>query len=77
MNVTVATPKQSSLPGLVGRFFARLSNARLPRRKPRYVNIGEFSTHLQRDMGFMDGHETPDFESGPDARDRATRDLMR
>jgi len=74
MNMIAAFQRQSLFQklGLV-----RLFKASTARPRPRYVNIGEFSPHLQRDMGFLDGHRTPGSEGVPDAGDLATRDRMR
>ena len=77
MNLIVTTPKQSSFPGLVGRLLARLSRTRPTRAKRRYVDISEFSPHLQRDMGFMDGHDAPGSEGRRDMPDLKVRDWMR
>lgn len=77
MSPTTVLPKQQSLLKLAGAMAARFFKASPARTRARYVNIGEFSPHLQRDMGFMDGHGVPGPETALDARDRATRDLMR
>ena len=75
MNVIVTTPRQPSILKRAAIVLGRLSKMRAVRARPRYVNIGEFSTHLQRDMGFLDGHAAPG--SGCDARDTRMRDWTR
>lgn len=77
MNLVVVFPKSRSFLRLVGRMLGRVSKVPAARPRRRYVNIGEFSPHLQRDMGFMDGHDVPRSGCGRDARDVATRDWMR
>lgn len=76
MNVIVTTPRQSSFLKRAGIMLHRLSKVSAVRPRPRYVNIGEFSAHLQRDMGFLDGHDTPSSRCDRDARDLATLDRM-
>jgi hypothetical protein len=77
MNLTTVLPKQQSLLKLAGAALARLAKVPVRQPRPRYIDIGEFSPHLQRDMGFLDGHGTPGPGCGPDARDLETRDWMR
>ena len=77
MTLIVTSPKATSLLSQAGRLLGRLSSVRPILRKPRYVNIGEFSPHLQRDMGFLDGRGAAGPRSGLDARDLAVRDWMR
>ena len=77
MNMIAASQRQSLLVKLAGAVLSRLSRLSTARPGPRYVNIGEFSPHLQRDMGFLDGRGVSGAESGRDARDLATRDGMR
>lgn len=66
MNMIVTLPRQSFLRRLAGAI--GLFRAAGTRSGPRYVNIGEFSPHLQRDMGFLDGRAAPGAESGPGFR---------
>ena len=59
MNLTIVSPKQQSFFKLAGAVLGRLFTTPMTRRGPRYVNIGEFTPHLQRDMGFLDGRRAP------------------
>jgi hypothetical protein len=77
MNMIAASQRQSSFVKLAGAVLSRLSRLSTGRPGPRYVNIGEFSPHLQRDMGFLDGSGVSGTQSGRDARDLETRDWMR
>jgi hypothetical protein len=77
MNMIAASMKQSSFARLAGAMLGRLSRISTARPRPRYINIGEFSPHLQRDMGFLDGRGAESAESSLDARDLETRDWMR
>jgi hypothetical protein len=77
MNLTTVLPKHQSFFRLAGAMLARLARVPASRSGPRYMNIGEFSPHLQRDMGFLDGRGAPEPKSGIDARDLETRDWMR
>lgn len=77
MNMIAASQRQSAFVKFAGAVLARLSKVITARPGPRYVNIGEFSPHLQRDMGFLDGSGVSGTQSGRDARDLATRDGMR
>lgn len=74
MNLIVASPKSTSFLGLASRILGYLSRVPMVLPRRRYVNIGEFSPHLQRDMGFLDGRRAPGSECGPDAPGLATRD---
>jgi hypothetical protein len=69
MSLIVASRKSSALPGLLGRILNRLCKARPPRPRLRRVDIAEFSPHLQRDMGFLDGHRLPDRDDHRSGRD--------
>ncbi|CAN7563910.1 hypothetical protein [Rhizobium sp. LjRoot254] len=77
MNMIAVSPKSSSILKLAGAMLGRLSKVSTARSRPRYVNIGEFTSHLQRDMGFLDGRGVSEAESSLDARDLETRDWMR
>lgn len=67
MSPIVESPKSTSFLGLVGRMLGRLSRVPVIRSKPRHVNFDEFSPHLLRDMGLLDGYEAPGRACGPDA----------
>ena len=77
MNMIAALPRQSLFGKLAGAILPRLFKASTTKARPRYVNIGEFSPHLQRDMGFLDGRGASGAEGDPDVRDLETRDWMR
>jgi hypothetical protein len=77
MNVIAISPKWSSLLKLAGAMLVRLSKVAKPRPGPHYVKLDEFTAHLQRDMGILDGRCTRGTASSPNAHDRETRDWMR
>lgn len=77
MNMIAVLPKSTSLLKRAGAMLSRLSRAAKPQPRPRYVNIGEFTPHLQRDMGFLDGRGAVGTASSRDARDLETRDWTR
>ena len=77
MNMIVASMKQSSFARLAGAMLGRLSRISKPRQRPLYVNVDEFTPHLQRDMGFLGGRGIPGARSGLDAGDLKARDLTR
>ena len=77
MNMIAASMRQSSLAKLAGAMLGRLSRISKPRQGPLYVNMDEFTPHLQRDMGFLGGRGIPGARSGLDAGDLKARDLTR
>ena len=77
MNITAVSQRQSSFVKLAGAMLRRLSRISKPRQRPLYVNVDEFTPHLQRDMGFLGGRGIPGARSGLDAGDLKARDLMR
>ncbi|UVC09298.1 hypothetical protein IHQ71_01310 [Rhizobium sp. TH2] len=77
MNMIAASVKQSPFAKLVGAMLGCLSRYSKPRQRPLYVNVDEFTPHLQRDMGFPGGRGIPGARSGLDAGDLKARDLMR
>jgi hypothetical protein len=76
MNLIAALPKQSSFSKPVEIILAGLSKFSLLRSRRRHINLGEFSVHLQRDMGFVDGRGTPGAGSGSGASSVPSRDWM-
>lgn len=76
MNLIAALPKQSSFSKPVEIILAGLCKFSLLRSRRRHVNLCEFSVHLQRDMGFVDGRGTPGTGSGFGPRGVASRDWM-
>ena len=77
MNMIAASTKQSSFARFAGAALARLFRVVKPRQRTLYININEFTPHLQRDMGFSGGRSLPGARSGLDAGDLKARDLMR
>jgi hypothetical protein len=68
---------QSPFPTLAVKILGWLFRPSERRSQARLANIGEFSLHLQRDMGFADGLGTPGRVLDLDPHDRATLELKR
>lgn len=76
MNLLAASPKQSALTRLAAVLLTGLSKVSITRSRTRYVNLGEFPLHLQRDMGFLDGQQTP-ASSARDTGGTSPHDFLR
>ncbi|MDB5553835.1 MAG: hypothetical protein JWL86_3819 [Rhizobium sp.] len=77
MNTIATSQRQSSFVKLAAAMLGRLAKVARPRPRTLYVNMDEFTPHLQRDMGFPGGRGMPGARSGLDAGDLKARDLMR
>jgi len=66
MYLTAASinPKQVSFLHLFTRVLGTWLTAQPRKHRIRYVGISEFSPHLKRDMGILDGHDTPQDSDG-------------
>jgi len=66
MYLTAASinPKQVSFLHLFAKVLGTWIKAQPRERRIRYVGISEFSPHLKRDMGILDGHDTPHDSDG-------------